>query len=57
MFNQAKWLITGTAFALTNPPAHGTATLTPAIAAAVLGGYTVLLLAAATHLLRHRDVT
>jgi ABC-2 type transport system permease protein len=55
--NQAKWLITGTALTLTNPPAHGSAILTPATAVAVLGAYTVLLLAAATYLLRHRDVT
>jgi len=52
----AKWLITGAAEALTIPAAPGGATLTPAVAAAVLSGYTAVLLAAATRLVLRRDV-
>lgn len=52
----AKWLITGTAFTLTSPPASGNTNLPPATAAAVLAAYTVILLAAATLLVRRRDV-
>ena len=52
----AKWLITGTAFTLTNPPASGGANLAPATAIAVLGAYAVVLLAAAARLVRQRDI-
>ena len=51
----AKWLITGAATALTDPTAHGPGTLAPGAAITVLGAYT-LLLAAATQLVRRRDV-
>jgi ABC-2 type transport system permease protein len=49
----AKWLISGTAQVLTNPPKPGSA---PLPSAAVLAGYTVVLLAIATWLVRRRDV-
>jgi ABC-2 type transport system permease protein len=49
----AKWLISGTAQVLTNPPKPGNA---PLPSAAVLAGYTVVLLAIATWLVRRRDV-
>jgi ABC-type transport system involved in multi-copper enzyme maturation permease subunit len=53
----AKWLISGTAFTLTNPPASSAANLPPAIAAGVLGAYAVALLIAATQVVLRRDVT
>ena len=49
----ARWLVSGTAEVLTNPPKPGGAPLT---AAAVLAGYTVVLLAIATWLVRRREV-
>jgi hypothetical protein len=50
-----NWLINGTATVLTNP--QRLATLTPSLtAAAVLGGYTVVLLAAATWLVSYRHL-
>jgi hypothetical protein len=49
-----NWLISGTATVLTNPPTAGNTT--PPTVATVLGGYTVVLLAAATWLVRRRDV-
>ena len=49
----ARWLVSGTAQVLTNPPKPGDAPLT---AAAVLAGYTVVLLAIATWLVRRREV-
>jgi ABC-2 type transport system permease protein len=52
----AKWLITGTAVALTNPSVPGSATLTPATAVAVLSAYAVVLLTVATGLVLRRDV-
>ena len=52
----AKWLIIGSALALTSPPAHGSATLTPIAAVAVLGAYTIALLAVATGSVLRRDV-
>jgi ABC-2 type transport system permease protein len=51
-----NWLISGTATVLTSPPTPGNTAPTPLAAAAVLGGYTVALLAAATWLVRRRDV-
>ena len=51
----ATWLISGTAKVLTNPPGPGHAAPTP-LAAAVLGGYTVALLALAAQLVLRRDV-
>lgn len=54
--HQLKWLISGSAEALTTPVTHGTAALTPATAAAVLGGYALVLLAAAARLVLRRDV-
>jgi ABC-2 type transport system permease protein len=53
----AKWLITGTAFTLTNPPANSSATLTPAAAVAVLSAYTAVLIAIAAQVAVRRDVT
>jgi ABC-2 type transport system permease protein len=53
---QAKWLITGAATALTDPTAHGPGTLAPGAAITVLGAYALLLLAVATQLVRRRDV-
>ena len=52
----AKWLITGAANPLTDPTAHGSGTLAPAIAVAVLAAYAVVLLAVATQLVLRRDV-
>jgi ABC-2 type transport system permease protein len=52
----AKWLITGAATALTDPTLHGTGTLPPGTAAAVLAGYAAALLAAATPLVLRRDI-
>lgn len=51
-----KWLIVGAATALTDPAAHGSGTLAPVAAVAVLGTYAVVLLAVATRLVRCRDV-
>lgn len=51
-----KWLIAGAATALTDPAAHGSGTLAPVAAVAVLGTYAVVLLAVATRLVRRRDV-
>jgi ABC-2 type transport system permease protein len=51
-----NWLISGTATVLTGPPTPGTTAPTPLTAAAVLAGYTAVLLAAATWLARRRDV-
>ncbi len=53
MFN---WLISGTATVLTGPPTPDNTAPTPLAAAGVLGGYTVVLLAVATWLVRRRDV-
>ena len=53
----AKWLISGTAVTLTSPPAPGSSTPALITAAAVLGGYTVVLLAIATRLALRRDLT
>ena len=50
----AKWLISGTAETLTNPPAPGH---TPATAAAVPAPYTVALLIAGWQVVLRRDVT
>jgi ABC-2 type transport system permease protein len=52
----AKWLITGAATALTDPTVHGSGTLTPGTAAAVLAGYAAVLLAAATPFVIRRDI-
>jgi len=52
----AKWLITGAATPLTDPTAHGSGTLAPLAAVAVLGTYAVLLLAIATQFVLRRDV-
>jgi ABC-2 type transport system permease protein len=52
----AKWLITGAATALTDPTAHGSGTLAPVTAVAVLGCYAAVLLAAATEFVGRRDV-
>jgi len=54
--HQAKWLITGAAVALTDPTAPAGTVLGPAIAVAVLIGYAVALLAAASGLVLRRDV-
>ena len=51
-----NWLISGTATVLTTPPMPGNTAPTPLTAAAVLGGYTAVLLATATWLVRRRDV-
>ena len=51
-----KWLIAGAATALTDPAAHGSGTLAPVAAVAVLATYVVELLAVATRLVRRRDV-
>jgi hypothetical protein len=53
----AKWLINGTAVTLTSPPAPGSSTPALITAVAVLGGYTVVLLAIATRLALRRDLT
>jgi len=50
-----KWLIYGTARVLTDPPGANYGALPPGTAAAVLGGYTVALLATAAWLVRRRD--
>lgn len=52
----AKWLVTGAATALTVPAVHGSATLAPATAVAVLGIYTIALLAIASGLVLRRDI-
>lgn len=52
----AKWLMVGAATALTDPSAHGSGALASIAAVAVLGTYVVLLLAAATQLVRRRDI-
>lgn len=52
----AKWLIVGAATALTDPAAHGSGTLAPVAAVAVLGSYAVVLLAVAIQFVRRRDV-
>ena len=54
---QLKWLISGAASDLTTPMTHGTAHLSPAVAAAALGGYALVLLAAASRLVLRRDLT
>jgi ABC-2 type transport system permease protein len=51
-----NWLISGTATVLTGPPTPGNTAPTPLTAAAVLAGYTAVLLAIATWLARRRDV-
>ena len=51
-----KWLIYGTARVLTDPPGADHGLLTPGTAAAVVGGYTAVLLAIAAWLVRRRDV-
>lgn len=52
----AKWLVTGSATALTNPAAPGGQSLTPAIAAVVLGGYAAGLVIVAAQAVLRRDV-
>jgi ABC-2 type transport system permease protein len=52
----AKWLVTGAATALTEPTVQGGATLAPATAVAVLGAYTIALLATASGLVHRRDI-
>jgi len=52
----AKWLVTGAASTLTDPGVLASRALTPATAVAVLGTYTVLLLAVASRLVLRRDV-
>ena len=52
----AKWLVTGSAVTLTTPAGPGDAALIPITAVAVLGGYTVVLLAVASRLVLRRDV-
>ena len=54
---QLKWLVSGAASDLTTPVLHGTAPLPAATATAVLGGYALVLLAAAARLVLRRDVT
>ena len=51
-----NWLISGTATVLTGPPMPGNTAPAPLTAAAVLAAYTAVLLAAATWLVRRRDV-
>ena len=51
---QLKWLVSGTAETLTNPPAPGR---TLAAAAAVLAAYTVVLLIAGWQVVLRRDIT
>jgi ABC-2 type transport system permease protein len=51
-----KWLITGASTALTDPTAHGSNSLAPLAAIAVLGVYALVLLAVATQLVLRRDV-
>jgi ABC-type multidrug transport system ATPase subunit len=41
---------------LTNPPANNSTGLTPAVAVAVLGGYTAVLIAIASQVVLRRDV-
>jgi ABC-2 type transport system permease protein len=50
-----KWLPTGAAIGLTNPPGHGHS-LSPAVAGAVLAGYAIALLLAASRTTMRRDV-
>ena len=52
----AKWLITGTAVTLTDPTVHGSGTLAPGTAAAVLASYAAVLLAVATPFVLRRDI-
>jgi len=54
--NLAKWLVSGAASALTDPGTLASRALTPATAVAVLGAYTVVLLAVASGLVLRRDV-
>jgi hypothetical protein len=51
---QLKWLVSGSAETLTNPPVHG---LNQASAAAVLAAYTAVLLIAGWQVVLRRDVT
>ncbi len=51
-----KWLISGTATVLTNPPAPGSTGPAPLTSAIVLGAYTMVLLAIAARLVLRRDV-
>jgi hypothetical protein len=53
----AKWLITGSALTLTNPPMHGSGALTPAAAVTVLAAYTITLFIVASQVVLRRDVT
>jgi ABC-2 type transport system permease protein len=52
----AKWLIVGSAVALTTAPVPGSPALAPATAVTVLGTYMILLLAVASRLVLRRDV-
>ena len=52
----AKWLITGSALALTNPPMQGSGALTPAAAVTVLGAYTITLFIVVSQVVLRRDV-
>jgi ABC-2 type transport system permease protein len=51
-----KWLISGTATVLTNPPAPGSTAPAPLTAAVVLGAYALVLLGIAARLVLRRDV-
>jgi ABC-2 type transport system permease protein len=51
----AKWLVSGATVALTTTPVPGSPALAPATAVAVLGTYTILLLAVASWLVLRRD--
>jgi hypothetical protein len=53
----AKWLITGSALTLTDPPMQGSGALTPAAAVAVLAAYTITLFIVASQVVLRRDVT
>jgi len=54
--HQVKWLMSGTASALTTPVTGGSPPLPAATATAVLSGYSLVLLAAAARLVLRRDV-
>lgn len=53
----AKWLITGSALTLTDPPMQGSGALTPAAAVTVLAAYTITLFIVASQVVLRRDVT
>jgi ABC-2 type transport system permease protein len=52
----AKWLIIGSALALTSPPTHSSTSLAPAAAVVVMGAYTIILFIVATGSVLRRDV-